>query len=254
MFIDTHAHIYSEEFEQDKQAVMAKALEASIQKIYMPNIDHTSIDRMMEMEHQYPAQCIAMMGLHPCYVKKDFEKELYLVEDWLGKRPFAAVGEIGIDLHWDKTTLPKQEEAFKVQIALAQKYKLPIVIHCRNSFRETMDLLKQVKNDSLSGIFHCFSGSAEEAKEVIEIGFYLGIGGVSTFKNGGLDQVLPETGLDRLVLETDCPYLAPVPYRGKRNEPSYIPLIAARVAEITKTTIEEIAAKTSENALKIFAI
>ncbi len=252
MFIDTHAHIYSEEFNADRDSIIRKAYEEGVHKIYMPNIDHTSIDGMMELENKYPQQCISMMGLHPCYVKKDFEKELYLVEDWLNKRRFSAIGEIGIDLYWDKTFLSQQEEALKIQIALAEKHKLPIVIHCRNSFRETIDVIKSIKSEQLSGVFHCFSGTKEEAEEVISIGFKIGIGGVATFKNGGLDKILPEINLEHIVLETDSPYLAPIPFRGKRNEPSYIPLIAKKLAEIKNITSEEVELITTKNALELF--
>jgi TatD DNase family protein len=254
MFIDTHAHIYDEEFNSDRATTLEKAYLAGIQKIYMPNIDHTSIDGMMETENKYPNQCIAMMGLHPCYIKKDFEKELYLVEDWLNKRKFSAIGEIGIDLHWDTNFRSQQEEALKIQIALAEKHNLPIIIHCRNSFRETMDLVKSVKGEKLTGIFHCFSGTKEEAEEVASIGFKIGIGGVVTFKNSGLDKILPDLNLNDIVLETDSPYLAPVPHRGKRNESSYIPLIVKKIAELKKITIEEIEKTTTENALKIFKL
>jgi TatD DNase family protein len=252
MFIDSHAHIYSKEFDADRQLLLERCMDKGINKIFMPNVDHESIDRMLEVEARNPGHCIPMMGLHPCNVKKNFEKDLYEVEDWLKRRKFAAIGEMGTDLYWDKTFFPQQQEAFRIQVSFAKKYNLPIVIHCRNSFRETMDLLKEVRHDSLQGIFHCFSGNAEEAEEVIEIGFYLGIGGVATFKNGGLDKILPDIDLKHMVLETDCPYLAPVPHRGKRNEPVYIPLIAERVAEIKKMTVGEVAAVTTANSLKIF--
>jgi TatD DNase family protein len=193
-----------------------------------------------------------MMGLHPCYVKKDFQRELYLVEEWLAKRPFAAVGEIGTDLYWDKTFWEEQKEAFVIQIGWAKKYKRPVVIHCRESIDETIDMVRQFKDENLRGVFHCFSGNTDQAKKIIELGFYLGIGGVATFKKGGLDLVLPQIDLKHLVLETDSPYLAPVPYRGKRNEPAYIPLIARRVAEIKKTSFEDVCASTSINAGKLF--
>jgi TatD DNase family protein len=252
MYIDSHAHIYSKEFDADRQVLLEQCMDKGVNKIFMPNVDHESIDRMLEVEAKNPGHCIPMMGLHPCNVKKNFEKDLYEVEDWLKRRKFAAIGEMGTDLYWDKTFFPQQQEAFKIQVNFAKKYNLPIVIHCRNSFRETMDLLREIRHGSLSGIFHCFSGNAEEAKEVIEIGFYLGIGGVATFKNGGLDKILPDIDLKHIVLETDCPYLAPVPHRGKRNEPAYIPLIAERVAEIKKITVDEVAAATTANSLKIF--
>ena len=254
MFIDTHAHIYASQFKKDQADVLRRAFEQNVEKIYLPNIDHTSIDDMMEVEAKYPDNCFAMMGLHPCSVNKDFEKELYQVETWLGKRDFVAIGEIGTDLYWDKTFFEQQAEAFKIQVEWAKKYKRPIVIHCRDSFQETIDLLTPLMDESLTGIFHCFTGTLEDAQKAIELGFLLGIGGVSTFKNGGLDKVLPDISLDHLVLETDCPYLAPVPHRGKRNECSYIPLIASRLANIKGIEIEEIEQKTTENAQKLFGM
>jgi TatD DNase family protein len=248
---DTHAHIYSEEFDADLQDMLARSAEANVGAIYMPNVDHMSIDRMLELESRNPS-CFAMMGLHPCSVKKDFEKELYIVEQWLAKRKFSAVGEMGTDLHWDKTFWEQQQEAFIIQVSWAKKYKLPLVIHCRESVDETIALLQPHAERSLKGIFHCFGGTAEQATKVIEMGFYFGIGGVATFKNGGLDKVLPDLPLDRIVLETDSPYLAPTPHRGKRNEPSYIPLIAAKVAALMKVSAEELQTATSQNVKKIF--
>ena len=193
-----------------------------------------------------------MMGLHPCSVKGDFEKELYIVEEWLSKRSFHAVGEMGTDLYWDKTFWDQQKEAFVTQVNWAKKYNLPLVIHCRQSIDETIELLKPMSGGTLTGIFHCFSGNSTQAKQIIEMGFYLGIGGVATFKNGGLDKVLPEVPLDKLVLETDSPYLAPMPFRGKRNEPSYIPLIADKVATLMNVTREEVELATTKNAEKVF--
>jgi TatD DNase family protein len=251
-WIDTHAHIYSEEFDADRDDVIRKSESVGVSKIYMPNIDHSSIDAMMEVEMKNPSRCFSMMGLHPCSVKKDFEKELYLVEDWLNKRKFAGVGEMGTDLYWDKTFWPQQQEAFKVQVQLAKKHKLPLVIHSRESIDETIELLQPIADSDLTGIFHCFSGSVEQANKIIAMNFYLGIGGVATFKNGGLDKVLPEIDLNRIVLETDSPYLAPVPYRGKRNEPSYIPVIAQKICELKKITLEELSTATNINATKIF--
>ncbi len=252
--VDSHAHIYSEKFKDDQTEAVAKAAEAGVDKIYMPNIDHTSIDAMLETEAAFPGQCIAMMGLHPTSVTKDFERELYLVEEWLSKRPFAAVGECGIDLYWDKTFLPQQQEALKVQLELAKKHKLPIVLHTRDSFDETYELVAAAQDGTLRGIFHCFSGTQEQAAKVKELNFLMGIGGVATFKNGGLDKVLPHVALDDLVLETDCPYLAPVPHRGKRNEPAYIPLVLKRVAELTQKSEEEVADATTKNALNLFKL
>jgi TatD DNase family protein len=252
--VDSHAHIYSEEFKEDQAAAVAKAREAGVEKIYMPNIDHTSIDAMLETEASFPGQCIPMMGLHPTYVKKDFERELYLVEEWLNKREFAAVGECGIDLYWDKTFLPQQQEALKVQLELAKRHKLPIVLHTRDSFDETYELVAAAQDGNLRGIFHCFSGTPEQAAKVKELKFLMGIGGVATFKNGGLDKVLPHVALEDLVLETDCPYLAPVPHRGKRNEPAYIPLVLKRVAELMQKQEEEVATITTQNALNLFKL
>jgi len=251
-WIDTHAHIYADEFAVDRQDILSKCSDDGVGKIYMPNIDHTSIDSMLEVEHRYPAQCISMMGLHPCSVKKDFEKELYRVEEWLSKRKFAAVGEIGTDLYWDKTFWGQQQEAFQIQVGWAKKYQLPIVIHCRESIDETIELLTPMLDGKLKGVFHCFSGTFEQAKIITNMGFYLGLGGVSTFKSGGLDKVIPDLELDNLVLETDSPYLAPVPHRGKRNSPEYIPLIAGKVADLKKVTVEELSSITTSNALRLF--
>lgn len=252
MYIDTHAHLYADAFEKDRDAAVEKALESGVQEIYMPNIDHTSIDGMLALEDKYPKHCMPMMGLHPCHVEKNFERELYIVEEWLEKRSFAAVGEIGMDLYWDKTFQEQQQEAFYIQIALAKKYQIPIVIHNREAFNEAFNIVEQQKDEKLEGIFHCFTGSVEEAKKIMDIGFYLGIGGVATFKNGGLDKVIPEIGLDNIVLETDSPYLAPTPHRGKRNEPAYIPLIAEKIATLLEISPEEVAEKTTKNAHTIF--
>jgi len=218
----------------------------------MPNIDSASIDSMLLAEQHFKGICIPMIGLHPCSVKQDFEQQLYVVEDWLSRRSFAAVGEMGTDLYWDKTFWPQQQEAFKIQADLAKKHKLPLVIHCRESMDETIDLLRPLAGAGLTGIFHCFSGTIGQAKEIASMDFYMGIGGVATFKNGGLDKVLPHIGIDRLVLETDSPYLAPVPFRGKRNEPSYVPIVGSRVAELTATTVDILKEVTTRNAEKIF--
>lgn len=250
--IDTHAHIYAKEFDPDRDEVIRRAHDVGIEKIYMPNIDHTSIDAMLEAETRYNGVATPMMGLHPCSVKKDFEKELYLIEQWLGKRVFSAVGEMGTDLYWDKTFWEEQKEAFRVQVGFAKKYSLPIVIHCRESMNETIELLEPHLSDGLTGIFHCFSGNKEQAKKITSMGFYLGIGGVSTFKNGGLDKVIPEIDLDRIVLETDSPYLAPTPHRGKRNEPAYTRLIAEKVADLKKISLDDLREVTTNNAMKIF--
>jgi TatD DNase family protein len=252
--IDTHAHIYSEEFNADREDMLQRCQEAGVEKIYMPNVDHTSMDGMLELELKYPNVCIPMMGLHPCYIKKDFEKELYLVEDWLSKRKFSAVGEIGTDLYWDKTFWPQQQEAFKIQVAWAKKHRLPVVIHCRESIDETITLLEPLIENGLKGVFHCFSGTLKQAQKIVSMGFYLGYGGVATFKNGGQDKVIPHLSLDSIVLETDSPYLAPVPHRGKRNEPAYVALVAKRVAELRGISLAEVSEKTCANASQLFEI
>lgn len=249
---DTHAHIYLSEFSADKGDVINRCKEAGVKKIFMPNIDHTSIDAMMEWESVGDPDCVAMMGLHPCSVKKGFEKELYLVENWLSKRKFAAIGEMGTDLYWDKTYWEEQKEAFRIQVGWAQKYTLPIVIHCRESIEETIALVEELKTDDLTGVFHCFTGSLEQARRINKLGFYLGIGGVATFKNSGLDKIIPELDLDYVILETDSPYLSPVPHRGKRNEPSYIPLIADKIAQLKSISTDDIQRITTKNALNLF--
>jgi TatD DNase family protein len=251
-WIDSHAHIYAKEFNDDREDALRRAAESGVQKIFMPNVDHTSIDAMMEVESRHPNQCFATMGLHPCSVNKDFQRELYQVEEWLAKRKFSAVGEMGTDLYWDKTFWEQQKEAFTIQVSWAKKYKLPVIIHCRETIDETIALVENLQDGTLTGVFHCFTGNAEQALRIAKLNFYVGIGGVATFKKGGLDTVLPEIAMDKIVLETDSPYLAPTPHRGKRNEPSYIPLIAQKVAEFKKIKMEEVMQQTTENALQLF--
>ncbi|HLT08493.1 MAG TPA: TatD family hydrolase [Cyclobacteriaceae bacterium] len=253
-YIDTHAHIYSKKFDDDRDEVVQRAVENGVGKIYMPNIDVASIDAMLETELRHPEICVPMMGLHPCDVDKDFEKQLYVMEEWLNKRSFAGIGEAGLDLYWDKTYFEHQKQALKIQIEWAKQKDLPIILHCRESIDETIALVRSLHDERLKGIFHCFTGSLAQAREIIDLGFLLGIGGVATFKNGGLDQVLPELGLEHLVLETDAPYLAPVPHRGKRNTPEYIPLIAYRVGELTGTDLDEVAEATHRNAVGVFKL
>ncbi|WP_151088035.1 TatD family hydrolase [Hymenobacter baengnokdamensis] len=252
--IETHAHLYSEQFRPDQAEALHRAVAAGVGTILLPNVDHSTIDAMLELEAAAPQTCHAMMGLHPCSVGPTVEKELRLVEDWLSKRPFVAVGECGIDLYWDKTYLPQQQEALRVQLALARQYDLPIVLHTRDAFEEAFALVAEAQDGSLRGVFHCFSGSLEEAERVIGLGFKMGIGGVATFKNGGLDKVLPHVDLAHLVLETDCPYLAPVPYRGKRNEPAYLPLVLHRVAALLGQSPEVVAEATTRNAQELFRL
>ena len=252
MFIDTHTHLYSEEFNVDRHEAINQAIEKGVTKFYMPNVDSSSIEEMLKLEIHFPDQCFPMMGLHPCSVKENYREELEIVKKWLDLRRFSAIGEIGIDLYWDKTFIKEQELTFREQIFWALEYNYTIVIHCRNAFDEIFSILKSY--DKLpKGIFHCFSGDIIQAQQILSLGnFKLGIGGVVTFKNSGLDKVVEQLKLHDLVLETDAPYLAPVPYRGKRNESSYIPLIAQKIAEIKKITIEEVAEVTTKNALEIF--
>jgi TatD DNase family protein len=252
MLIDTHCHLYLDDFKEDIQAVLERADKESVHKFYLPAISSNETKAMLELEKMYPGKCIAMMGLHPCYVKEDYKRELDNVQQWLQQRKFAAVGEIGLDFYHDKTFMSQQYEAFQTQIDWALQYKLPIVIHTRNAMQQTIDVVTTYKLKELRGIFHCFSGSYEDAVTITELGFYLGIGGVITYKNSGLSEVIEKIPLKFLVLETDAPYLTPVPFRGKRNESSYLKYIVAKIAEIKNVTIEEVAEITSQNAEKIF--
>ena len=251
--IETHAHVYDEAFAEDRDVMLEKAFSSCVSEIWMPNCNSETIKGMMTLATQYPTQCLPMMGLHPCYVKEDFEKELYIVEEWLNKYKFIAIGEIGMDLYWDKTFVKQQEEAFLVQCQLAKKHNLWIDIHSRNAFWETVALIENNADPYLKGIFHCFTGELTDAQKAIELGFLLGIGGVATFKNGGLDKILPHISLENIVLETDAPYLAPVPYRGKRNEPAYLTIIAQKVADLVGVSVEEAIEQTTINAFKLKA-
>ncbi|WP_045460395.1 TatD family hydrolase [Vibrio hyugaensis] len=250
--IDTHAHIYASEFDNDRDEVVKRALEQGIDRILLPNIDLESIEPMLKTEAAYPEVCRSMMGLHPCYVDGNVEQTLEVIRGWFEKHNFIAVGEIGIDLYWDKTFRAEQEMAFVAQLNWAKEMDLPVVIHTRDSIEETLTLLRQEQDGSLRGVFHCFGGSVEEAKAINELGFHLGLGGVSTFKNGGMDKVIPHLDMNWVILETDCPYLAPVPHRGKRNEPAYTSLVAARVAELRNESLEFINQITTNNAETLF--
>ncbi len=251
--IDTHTHLYAEEFDEDRKEAIQRALDKGITKFYLPAIDSESHEKMLQLESEYPGQIHSMMGLHPCYVKPEsWEKELEIVKNYLDQRNFPAIGEIGIDLYWDKTTLDIQVKAFEQQIDWAIEMDLPIVIHTRESFDETFEVLERKKHPKLRGIFHCFSGDLEQAKHAIDLNFILGIGGVVTFKNGKIDQFLNGIPLDKIVLETDSPYLAPVPHRGKRNESSYLDLVAGKLVDIYGKDFSEIDRITTENAMKIF--
>ena len=250
--IDTHCHLYLEEFTNDINAVIERAQAYGVQKFYLPAINSEETANMMGLEAKYPGVCVPMMGLHPCYVKENYKEELAVVEEWLGKRPFVAIGEIGLDFYWDKSFIKEQYESFNTQMQWALNKQLPIVIHTRSAMDETIETVKPFADKGLRGIFHCFSGNAAQAKQVIDMGFYLGIGGVITYKNGGLAEALADISLDNMVLETDSPYLTPVPYRGKRNESSYLQYIIEKLADVKKMPIEEVAAITTANAQKIF--
>lgn len=261
VLIDTHAHIYDPQFDQDRDAMLANAQSQQISQIWMPNCARETVPGLMALAEQYPDRCLQMMGLHPAYVNEAFEDELAAVEDSLNRNAFMAVGEIGLDFYWDMTFVDQQFTAFETQLRWAAEQKLPVSMHTRsghdrNAFAEAADLIETLRANSpevadLTGIFHCFVGTLDEANRAIDLGFKLGIGGVATFKNGGLDKVLPHVGLEHLVLETDSPYLAPVPYRGKRNEPAYLRLIAQRVADLKQIGIEDVARHTTANALSL---
>jgi TatD DNase family protein len=250
--IDTHAHIYLSKFQDDLDEVLGAAKTMGVRQIYMPNIDGTSIESMLKIEQNNKDFCHAMMGIHPCYIKANFQEQVQIAHSWLEKRDFCAIGEIGIDLYWDKSHIHEQVTAFETQINWAKDLSKPIVIHCRDSMDLSIDIVRKQQNGNLSGVFHCFTGTIEQAKQVIDMGFMLGIGGVVTFKNGGLDQVLPGLETDWILLETDSPYLAPAPFRGKRNEPAYLNTIAARVGELMQCDLNEIASITTLNALRLF--
>ena len=249
---DTHTHLYSEEFAEDRTAMIQRALDKGVKRLFVPSIDASYTEKMYELEQQFPDHIHLMMGLHPCYVKENYEAELAHVEAELSKRKFAAIGEIGIDLYWDKTTLDIQKKAFQKQIQWAKQYQLPINIHCREAFDEIFEVLELEKSDELFGIFHCFSGTYEQALQAISCNMKLGIGGVVTFKIGKIDQFLHQIDLKHIVLETDAPYLAPVPYRGKRNESAYVALVAEKLSEIYQLPVAEIARITTENSKEVF--
>jgi TatD DNase family protein len=251
--IDTHAHLYHKQFDTDRTEMIARAKEAGVSLIYLPNIDLNSIAPMLELEQAYPGYCHATMGLHPCSVGEDYRGVLSDMEKKLTERSFAGIGETGIDLYWDKSTFDLQREALKIQLQWAAELGRPIILHTREATAETLQIVRDFSHTkSVTGVFHCFSGNAEEAKEVLDLGFYLGIGGNVTYKNSGLPMVINEIGLDGIVLETDSPYLAPVPYRGKRNETGFIAYVAALIAESLELPVEEVCRKTSQNARKLF--
>jgi TatD DNase family protein len=254
LITDTHTHLYSEAFDEDREAMVQRAIDKGIQRFFVPAIDSTYTNSMLALQASFPEHVYLMMGLHPTHVKEHYNDELAHVEMMLEKHKFYAVGEIGIDLYWDKTFLKEQQQAFVSQIRLAKKYKLPIVIHCREAFDEIFEILEQERGDDLYGIFHCFTGTIQQAQKAIGYNMKLGIGGVVTFKNGKIDQFLNKIDLQHIVLETDAPYLAPVPYRGKRNESAYIINVLEKLSDIYALSEQEIAKVTTENSKQVFGV
>lgn len=254
MLIDTHTHLYDEKFDEDRDLMIVRAIEEGIEKMYLPNCNSETIAGMLEVEKKYPTNCFAMMGLHPCYVKEDVEYELNIVKEWLDKRTFCAIGEIGLDYYWDKTFASQQQQAFRTQIEWSIEFKVPIVIHTREATQDTLSIVKEYVPKGVKGVFHCFSGSYETAKQIIDMGFYLGIGGVLTYKKAGLQEVVQKVDIKHLVLETDAPYLTPTPHRGKRNESAYTRFVAEKLAELKVTDIKEVEEITTANAMKLFQL
>lgn len=254
LLIDTHCHLYSKSFSQDVDEVIQRAEKEGVEKFYLPAIDSECQEALLALEAKYPGKCIGMTGLHPCNVKENYQAELSFVERELGRRAWVAIGEIGLDFYWDKTFSAQQYAAFHQQIEWALHYDIPIVIHSRESMGESIGVVREHQKGKLRGIFHCFSGDAAAAREIVDLGFYLGIGGVLTYKNSGLPEAIRDIGLEHLVLETDAPYLSPVPFRGKRNESSYLKYVVHKLAEVKGVDVEEAARVTTENAQKIFGI
>ncbi|GBL34912.1 uncharacterized metal-dependent hydrolase YabD [Filimonas sp.] len=250
--IDTHTHLYDEQFNDDRNDMIQRAIQSGVEKMYLPNCDSGTVAGMLDVEQDFPDHCFAMMGLHPCYVNDRVEDELRIVREWLDKRTFCAVGEIGLDYYWDKTFAEAQQKAFRTQIEWALEFDIPIVIHTREATKDTIDIVKEYAPKGIRGVFHCFSGSFESAMQIIGMGFYLGIGGVLTYKNAGLQEVVQKIDLQHLILETDAPYLTPAPHRGKRNESSYVNLVAQKLAELKSVALAEVERITTENALKLF--
>lgn len=255
MFIDTHAHLYVEQFDEDRDEMVKRAIDNGVSKLFLPNIDIASIPKMEQMVKDYPGVCYSMIGIHPCDVVQDWEKQFQEMKSYYKKGHHIAIGEIGIDLYWDKSLQKEQTEAFRAQIQWAKEEKLPIVIHARDSFDEIFEVVDQENDEHLFGVFHCFTGTEEQARKIIDYGgFKMGIGGVVTFKNSGVDKAIQNIDLSHFILETDAPYLAPAPYRGKRNESAYIPLIAKKLSDIYAVSEEEIGRITTQNALNLFNI
>ena len=254
MITDTHTHLYSEQFDEDRTAMMKRAKDAGVSRFFIPAIDSTYTEAMLQLEKDFPEHVFLMMGLHPTSVKENYKEELAHVKKWINKRDFYGIGEIGIDLYWDKSFLTQQQEAFRTQIQWAKEKKLPIIIHCREAFDEIFEVLETEKDDDLFGIFHCFTGTLAQAQKAISYNMKLGIGGVATFKNGKIDKFLNEIDLKHIVLETDAPYLAPTPFRGKRNESSYITNVIDKLVDIYELTFKEITEITTQNSKDVFGI
>jgi len=254
MITDTHTHLYSSQFNEDQAAMMQRAKDAGVSRFFIPAVDSSHTDSMMELEKQFPENVFLMMGLHPTSVKENYLEELAHVKEWIDKKTFFAIGEIGIDLYWDKSFLTQQQEAFRTQIQWAKEKKLPIVIHCRDAFEEIFEVLDSEKSEDLRGIFHCFTGTLEQAKQAISYNMKLGIGGVATFKNGKIDKFLNKIDIKHIVLETDAPYLAPTPFRGKRNESAYITNVVDKLVDIYDLSFKEIATITTQNSKDVFGI
>lgn len=252
--IDSHSHIYVNEFDTDRAAMLKRASDQGVKNVLMPAIDSSTHTAMLQAEKEFPEQCKSMIGLHPCSVKENYKDEMKIVEEYLSQRKFVAVGETGLDFYWDLTFKEQQYSAFDQQIKWAIEYDTPVVIHSRNSTDECIEMIKQNQDGKLKGVFHCFSGNTEQAKKIIDLGFYLGIGGVLTFKNSGLDAVIKNFDLNNIVLETDAPYLAPVPFRGKRNESSYLKYVVQKLAEIKEMDVEKVSEQTTLNAKKLFGL
>jgi TatD DNase family protein len=250
--VDTHSHIYLDEFNDDRKEMIERSEREGVVKIIQPAVDSTTHQLMLQTEAAFPGKCFSMMGLHPCSVKENYEEELAIAKGWLEKRAFKAVGEIGLDFYWDTTYTDQQYQAFHRQIGWALEYELPIVIHSRNSIDECIKVVSEHQKGKLRGVFHCFSGNAEQAEKIIDLGFYLGIGGVLTFKNSGMDKVMETVSLDHVLLETDAPYLSPVPFRGKRNEPGYLKYVVGKLTTIKNSTAKEVAEITTRNAENLF--
>ena len=254
MITDTHTHLYSEQFDDDRNEMIQRAKKAGVSRFFIPAIDSSYTERMLSLENNHPNDVFLMMGLHPTSVKENYQEELAHVKEMIDKRKFFAIGEIGIDLYWDKTFLTQQQEAFRTQIQWAKENNLPIVIHCREAFNEIFEILEAEKGDDLFGIFHCFTGTLEQAEKAISYNMKLGIGGVATFKNGKIDKFLNQIDIKHIVLETDSPYLAPTPYRGKRNESSYITNVVDKLVDIYGITFDEISEITTQNSKDIFSV